>query len=100
MKKGIDMYRILLRTLPASAPGRLIGLLLIAAVLMGVAAAVVLEPHSPAWADGAVETAGPAPAWARPVSAPPPLIDHSAIDWDRLPVEPNPSPLSVAAYGD
>jgi len=28
------------------------------------------------------------------------LIDHSSIAWDQLPVEPDASPLSVAAYGN
>ena len=26
--------------------------------------------------------------------------DQLVVDWDQLPVEPDPSPLSVAAYGD
>ena len=33
-------------------------------------------------------------------SVPPLLVDHAAVNWDKLPVAPNPSPLSVAAYGD
>ena len=33
-------------------------------------------------------------------NAPPLLVDHSAVNWDKLPVAPNPSPLSVAAYED
>ena len=28
-----------------------------------------------------------------------PHIDHSAVDWDKVPAAPDPSPLSVAAYG-
>lgn len=35
---------------------------------------------------------------AASTSMPAPPIDHSAVDWDKLPAEPDPSPLSVAAY--
>ena len=28
-----------------------------------------------------------------------PHIDHSAVDWEKVPAAPDPSPLSVAAYG-
>lgn len=28
------------------------------------------------------------------------VIDPASLDWARLPVEPDPSPLSVAAYGN
>jgi hypothetical protein len=27
-----------------------------------------------------------------------PVVDHSAVNWDDIPPEPDPSPLSVAAY--
>ena len=91
---------VLRKTLPTSASGRLVLLLLIAAVLMGLAAAVVPDPLPPIPADGAVETASTPNSWAGPVSAPAPRIDHAAVDWDRVPMGPDPSPLSVAAYGN
>jgi len=27
-------------------------------------------------------------------------VEHTPVDWDKLPVEPDPSPRSVAAYRD
>ena len=87
------------RVLPASAPGRLVVLVLLAAALMGLAAAVVLEPIPPVAVIAAGQTAAPPTTELGPVSAPAPFIDHSAIDWDRVPMSPDPSPLSVAAYG-
>ncbi len=85
--------------LPASAPARLVVLVLLAAALMGLAAAVVLEPAPPLAAMAAGQTDAPPTTGVGPVSAPVPFIDHSAIDWDRVPMSPDPSPLSVAAYG-
>ncbi len=91
---------VLRKTLPTSASGRLVLLLLLAAVLMGLAAAVVLDPLPHIPAEGAVETTSPPNTWAGPVSVPAPWIDHTAVDWDRVPMAPDPSPLSVAAYGN
>ena len=91
---------VLRKTLPTRASGRLVLLLLLAAVLMGLAAAVVLDPLPSIPAEGAVETTLPANTRTGRVSAPKPWIDHAAVDWDRVPMEPDPSPLSVAAYGN
>ena len=51
---------------------------------------------APIPADSAVETASTPNSWVGSVSAPAPRIDHAAVDWDRVPMEPDPSPLSVA----
>ena len=91
---------VLRKTLPTSASGRLVPLSLLAAVLMGLAAAVVQDPLPATPAEGAVETTSPPNNWAGPVSAPAPRIDHAAVNWDRVPMEPDSSSLSVAAYGN
>ena len=59
-------------------------------------APVVPDPLPPIPADSAVETASTPNSWVGSVSAPAPRIDHAAVDLDRVPMEPDPSPLSVA----
>ena len=84
---------------PASAPKRRTGLMLTVAMLVGIAAAAGLAARSPGDADGAVEISSLPATGAGNEAAPQPLIDHSSVDWDKVRVEPDPSPLSVAAYG-
>lgn len=68
------------------------------AVAFALAVALVVSFASPP-PPGAQPVAGAAadpPAASTALIARP--IDHSAVDWDALPAEPDPSPLSVAAY--
>jgi hypothetical protein len=90
---------VLRKTLPTGAPVRLVVLLFLVAVLMALAASLLLEPvlSSPV---ATVQTVMPPDTWAGPVRAPSPFIDHSVVDWDRVPLESDPSPPAVAAYGN
>jgi hypothetical protein len=85
---------------PAGAPNRRTGLMLAVAVVVGIAAAAGLVARSPGDVDGALEISSPPPAGTGNEAVPQPLVDHSSVDWDKVPIEPDPSPLSVAAYGN
>lgn len=75
------------------------GLVPAVAMVVAIAAAVGVACSSGA-IDGALETSAPPPAGMGRVAGPQPLVDHASVDWDKVPREPDPSPLSVAAYGD
>jgi len=76
------------------------GLILTAAVGVVVACMMMLANRLPARADPPGPVSSLPTSSAGNESAPLLLVDHSAVNWDNLPVAPNPSPLSVAAYGD
>jgi hypothetical protein len=84
MKKGLDMYRLRLLTLAL-----LIGMLALAAWHVTLRATVAEAPP----------VIGQAATPMVPTAGHPPHIDHSAVDWEKVPAAPDPSPLSVAAYG-
>jgi hypothetical protein len=84
---------------PASAPKRRTVLMLTVAMLVGIAAAAGLADRSPGGADGAIEISSLPATGAGKEAAPQALVDHSSVDWDKVRVEPDPSPVSVAAYG-
>jgi hypothetical protein len=85
---------------PARAPNRRTGRMLAFAVVVGIAAAAGLAARSPEGVDGATEISSLPPTGAGKEAAPQALVDHSSVDWDKVPVEPDPSQLSVAVYGD
>jgi hypothetical protein len=65
-------------------------------LLSGVAAAAVIAAVAHIASDESpfkgVQAATP--------SAAPHVLDHSKVDWSRVPVEPNPSSRSIAANDD
>ena len=72
-----------------------------------VTAAVLLAMLYFTSATGSAQSLAPAPAAAPPAepsaaSTPPEVATtiHAGIDFDRLPVEPDPSPRAIATYGD
>ncbi|MDH5538160.1 MAG: hypothetical protein OEY03_02035 [Rhizobacter sp.] len=78
-----------------SRPIAQVSLWLVTAALL-VALALLLN-------SGSSSSTGPVPAAeaaAAPTAQTAPPIDHSSVVWKKSNVEPDPSPASIAAYGD
>jgi hypothetical protein len=80
-----------------SRSSRTVAVLLLA---VGAAAAMALQVFMPPVERSAHQSlVQPVGAPAMPASSEGPVIDHSVVERDDLPPEPDPSPLAVAAYG-
>jgi len=84
----------------ASVPNRRNGQMLAIATVIACIAAAGLAARSPGDVDGAVEISLMPPAGMAHEADPQPLVDRFSVDWDKVPIEPDPSPRSVAAYGN
>jgi hypothetical protein len=83
---------------PESVPHRKTALVLIAAALLGIAAAVGLAARAPASADGAVDVRSLPPTGAVVEAASPLPIDHSVVQSKQLADEPDMTGASIGAY--
>ena len=86
------------RVLSDRAPDRLVVLLLLIAAVMGLAATVILKPIPPLATESPNQTAGRPDRPAHAVT-PATFIDHSVVDWDRVPLS-DPDLLSAGAFGN
>jgi hypothetical protein len=84
----------------ASVSNRRNGQMLAIATVVACAAAAGLAARSPGDIDGALELSFLPSAGLGHEADPQPLVDHASVDWDKVPIEPDPSPRSIAAYGD
>jgi hypothetical protein len=91
---------LMLTVAPLGVPNRRTGLVPAVAMVVGIAAAVGLMACSSGSVDGAMETSAPPPTRMDKTAKQQPLVDHSSVNWDKMPIESDPSPLSVAAYGN
>lgn len=82
-----------------TAPNRRTGLVLAVATAAAIAAGAGLLAALSGKADDTVEAAAPPAAGVVTAAEPHPPVDHGSVNWDEVPVEPDPSPRSVAAYG-
>jgi hypothetical protein len=87
------------RVLPTRAPDRLVVLLLLIAAVMGLAATVILDQAPPLATEHVKQITAPPDKGLGHIGTPATLIDHSAIDWDRVPLS-EPDLLSALAYGN